>query len=69
MDCKPAVLGALGLFAWSLCLLSGCGSNSAPANQPGRSPGYFSAAGRSPGEALELDLQEKAKAKPAKRAG
>ena len=68
MDCKPAVLGALGLFVWSLCLLSGCGLNSAPADQPARSPGYFGSAGRSPGEALELDLQEKAKAKSAKRA-
>jgi hypothetical protein len=67
MKPKAAALAVLCVFIPSLCLTVGCGSNSA-SNQPAKSPGYFGSAGKSPGEALELDLQNQAKSKPTKRA-
>jgi hypothetical protein len=68
MECKPSVVVALCLFALSLCLTPGCGSKSQPEETTSRGPGYFGSVGRGPGEALELDLKEKADSKPAKRA-
>jgi hypothetical protein len=67
MDCKPSVFVALCLFALSVCLTLGCGSQSPPATAS-RGPGYFGSVGRGPGEALELELKEKAKSKLARRA-
>jgi hypothetical protein len=68
MDCKPSVFVALCLLALSLCLTPGCGPKSQSEDATTRGPGYFGSVGRGPGEALELDLKEKAKSKPAKRA-
>jgi hypothetical protein len=67
MKLKAAVLAVLCVVVPSLCLIGGCGSNSA-SSQSAKSPGYFGSAGKSPGEALELDLQNQAKSKPARRA-
>jgi hypothetical protein len=67
MNCKPSVFVAMCLIALGLCMTLGCGSKSPPGTTS-RAPGYFGSVGHGPGEALEIDLKEKATSKAAKPA-
>jgi hypothetical protein len=71
MILKPAVWAAPCLFAPSLCLTLGCGSKPAPpANQLGRTPGFFGAADHTPagiGGLGKEETKKTAKSKPTKK--